>query len=92
METGTGRCYKIRTLEKDMPIFEYKCNDCGTVFEIIVGPSEKEILCKTCGSKRVDRQLSVFAVSSGSCGHDKHGPQACLGCPSAQQGSCCMPH
>jgi len=37
-----------------MPIYDYKCIDCGDVFEILVRQSgEKEIYCPECGSGNV---------------------------------------
>lgn len=49
-----------------MPIYEYKCHKCGQRFEaLILSPSEK-VQCHKCGSESVKRQLSTFAVSSGS--------------------------
>ena len=46
-----------------MPIFEYRCKDCGTKFEKIVSNGRSVVVCQHCSSKRVDKLLSVFAVS-----------------------------
>jgi putative FmdB family regulatory protein len=72
-----------------MPLFEYICKKCGQQFETLVmgttGPS-----CPSCHSKKLEKQLSVFAVSNrsgnhtpyeavascGTCG-DPRGPGAC---------------
>ncbi len=50
-----------------MPIFEYKCEECGKRFEAIVIGSRKPE-CPKCHSKKLEQQLSSFAVraSSGS--------------------------
>jgi len=80
-----------RTLyrEKFMPIFEYVCSQCKHEFEAIVYGQEKAE-CPKCHSKKLQAQLSVFAVSAkgassgsavpsgpcGSCG-DARGPGAC---------------
>lgn len=50
-----------------MPLFEYKCSKCGDKFEeLIMGSSgEKGLKCPKCGSSKVDKQLSVFAISQG---------------------------
>jgi len=72
-----------------MPIFEYICKDCNHSFEVLVYGSEKAE-CPKCHSKKLQPQLSVFAVSTksstgssmpsagpcGSCG-DPRGPGAC---------------
>ena len=71
-----------------MPIFEYICKECQHEFEALVfGKQEAE--CPKCQSKKLEPQLSVFAVSAksgassamptgpcGSCG-DARGPGAC---------------
>ncbi len=74
-----------------MPIFEYVCKDCGKKFEAIVYGSNRAE-CPGCNGKKLEQQLSVFAVSSsgskstpsfdsapspcGSCGHPG-GPGSC---------------
>ncbi|HEV2425522.1 MAG TPA: zinc ribbon domain-containing protein [Terriglobia bacterium] len=50
-----------------MPIFEYRCRDCGAEFEKIVRSDADPVVCEKCRSRRLERLLSVFAVS---------GPQA----------------
>jgi putative FmdB family regulatory protein len=49
-----------------MPIFEYRCRECGKTFETIVHGSNPKTVCKSCGSKKVEQLLSVFAVAGGS--------------------------
>ena len=46
-----------------MPIFEYVCRDCQHPFEVIVSAS-RPAECPKCQSKTLDKQFSVFAVSS----------------------------
>ncbi|HEY1462778.1 MAG TPA: zinc ribbon domain-containing protein [Terriglobales bacterium] len=73
-----------------MPIFEYVCKECSHDFEAIVYGSQKAE-CPKCHSKKLEPQLSVFAVSAkgassskgsaapgpcGSCG-DPRGPGSC---------------
>ncbi|MGE5112630.1 MAG: FmdB family zinc ribbon protein [Acidobacteriaceae bacterium] len=48
-----------------MPIFEYKCKDCGKKFEAIVIGSRKPE-CPACQSKKLEKQLSTFAVRANS--------------------------
>jgi putative FmdB family regulatory protein len=46
-----------------MPIFEYVCKECQHEFEALVfGKQEAE--CPKCRSKKLEPQLSVFAVSA----------------------------
>ncbi|MBN1851041.1 MAG: zinc ribbon domain-containing protein [Deltaproteobacteria bacterium] len=49
-----------------MPIYEFKCNQCGKNFEKLVFPSDDEgtFTCPSCGRKDVSRLLSAFARSS----------------------------
>jgi putative FmdB family regulatory protein len=48
-----------------MPIFEYVCNDCRHEFEALVFGKQKAE-CPKCQSKKLEPQLSVFAVSAKS--------------------------
>ena len=46
-----------------MPIFEYKCSDCGRTFEELVSSGDRDkVKCPGCGSKSTERQLSTFCV------------------------------
>ncbi len=47
-----------------MPIYDYRCRECGEVTEIFQKGSEPEepIVCSNCGSKRLERLLSVPAA------------------------------
>jgi len=47
-----------------MPIFEYVCKDCGKKFEAIVMGS-KQAECPSCHGRKLEQQLSVFAVAGG---------------------------
>ncbi|MCB2228742.1 MAG: zinc ribbon domain-containing protein [Desulfarculaceae bacterium] len=49
-----------------MPIYEYKCEDCGHQYEALVMGSEDAVDCPQCGSKKKERQMSCF--SSGGQG------------------------
>ena len=75
-----------------MPIFEYVCKECEHEFEALVFGKQKAA-CPKCQSKKLEPQLSVFAVSTkggaafqpsmpataGPCGScgDARGPGAC---------------
>jgi putative FmdB family regulatory protein len=70
-----------------MPIFEYRCRECGSKFEKIVSNGNSEVVCKHCSSKRVDKLLSVFAVSGASSEASACGSGAC-GCGAPGRGMC----
>lgn len=50
-----------------MPLYEYKCQGCHETVEILVRSSETPV-CPRCGSRKLDKQLSV-AASPAIAGH-----------------------
>jgi putative FmdB family regulatory protein len=72
-----------------MPLFEYQCRSCQHRFELLVREST-DLACPACHGTELEKQLSVFAVSTpgsrqvtamgpgpcGSCGHPD-GPGSC---------------
>lgn len=60
-----------------MPIFEYKCEKCNSVFEMFVR-SKKEsesVSCINCGSKKINKLFSSFYS------HVKNDSLRCESCP-----------
>jgi putative FmdB family regulatory protein len=53
-----------------MPIYEYRCADCGSAFELLLSRStDQEVKCQSCGGGRVAKLFSTFAHhSAGSPG------------------------
>lgn len=51
-----------------MPIYEYKCEGCGSDYEQIrrMSEADHDLECPACQSGEVKRQLSSFAAHSGS--------------------------
>ena len=47
-----------------MPIFEYECGKCGHQFEALVLPTWPAPKCPSCQSKKLNKQISLCAVSS----------------------------
>jgi putative FmdB family regulatory protein len=47
-----------------MPIYEYRCEDCGSKFEKLVRRSDEaaELECPSCGQKHLKQELSTFAA------------------------------
>lgn len=73
-----------------MPIYEYVCSACGNRFDTLVFADEK-VACESCGSKRVKKQFSPFAVhggpTTGKAGAEK--PFCAGGCGGGfDRGSC----
>jgi putative FmdB family regulatory protein len=46
-----------------MPIFEYRCRDCGTKFEKLLLSRAEPVRCERCQSRDLESLLSVFAVA-----------------------------
>jgi putative FmdB family regulatory protein len=76
-----------------MPLYDYKCEECGTVSEFFVRGSEGSLTCPQCGAKRLVKQLSVPA--SIKMGNSNKGGTTCCGreerCdtpPCSETGSC----
>ena len=70
-----------------MPIFEYKCQDCGTKFEKLLRRSAEadELGCPSCGQKHLTQEFSTFAAhANGAAAHGSDAPV----CPS---GMCSNP-
>ena len=68
-----------------MPIFEYRCEDCGSSFEKLVRRPGDAVECPSCGKDHLKQQLSTFAAHAN--GKSQAAPQP-GGCPS---GMCQMP-
>ena len=48
--------------EYEMPIFEYKCADCGKITEVLVKSAQSvKPVCEHCGSKKTQKLFSTFA-------------------------------
>ena len=51
-----------------MPIYEYRCEECGRVFEMLrrFSDADRDLKCPVCESEDIRRQVSSFAASAGS--------------------------
>jgi putative FmdB family regulatory protein len=76
-----------------MPIFEYRCEDCGRSFEkLVLSIEASAAACLHCGSGRVKKLFSAFATTGGALREAGSGPigagvldsgaQACSRCGS----------
>ncbi len=49
-----------------MPIFEYRCQECGHQFELIVFRAEAPTRCPKCKTEKTERLVSGFAMGAAS--------------------------
>ncbi len=51
-----------------MPIYEFRCKQCSTVNEFLskMGDTGKTLACRSCGSKNLEKMLSVTSIPSNS--------------------------
>ncbi len=50
-----------------MPLFDYRCESCAREFEVLIRPAshgDPAPSCPACGSDKLERLLSTFALSS----------------------------
>ena len=71
-----------------MPLFEFKCQDCGNTFEKIVPTADAAVSCQQCQSLKVEKLLSVFAVGTSSRPTSNFDSSPCSSCGAAQRGMC----
>ena len=70
-----------------MPIFEYKCGDCGEAMEFLEKNSgTHRHRCIKCGGSRLDKLLSEFSV-----GRSRKSLPSCSICPGGEPGVDCQP-
>ncbi len=70
-----------------MPIYEYECRDCGRQFETIVYRTSSAVTCDSCGSTRVEKRYSAFAVGA-SNSLSSEAPPGCTTCGAERPGMC----
>ncbi|MFB3776770.1 MAG: zinc ribbon domain-containing protein [Bryobacteraceae bacterium] len=67
-----------------MPIYEYRCDDCGAEFEkrVARAADSGSVGCPSCGKSHVTMRLSTFAAVTG-------GSKQPSGMPACPSGACC---
>lgn len=49
-----------------MPIFEYQCQNCGHILEVLTRPSKPAPRkCPKCGEPKLERKFSTFSSGGG---------------------------
>ena len=79
-----------------MPIFEYLCEQCGAISEVLVASSNESPACTACGSANLKKLLSATSSLSGTARRGMPGPGDTACCGSSPEyagcagpGSCC---
>jgi len=67
-----------------MPIYEYRCDDCGREFEALVMAGRSDAECPDCRGVHLRRELSIFAARGGDGAMAK-----APGNPGRPSGGCC---
>ena len=64
-----------------MPIFEYKCKNCGRVFDELVKSCEQKVTCPACGGEG-ERSYSgkIYTATGKSGGGCSGNCKTCGGC------------
>ncbi len=75
-----------------MPIFEYRCEDCGTKFEKLVrrAGDASDVECPSCGQKHLTQELSTFAAHVASASKAPEMPRCPNGGMCGNPGMCGM--
>jgi putative FmdB family regulatory protein len=62
-----------------MPLYEYRCRDCGHRFEILqrLGQGPEGLACPRCGAEQLDKQYSTFASNTGEMAQRNASPSGC---------------
>jgi len=75
-----------------MPIYEYRCKQCGQVNEFLILGAQNRLQCGQCGSEELTKLMSAHNMSTGSSRKSTEpGPGSCCGTPHScgTPGSCC---
>ncbi len=72
-----------------MPIFEYKCDGCGTKFEKLLRRADERdgLSCPDCGAKHLSQQYSTFAARANGGGSANAMGSEAPSCPSGMCGN-----
>ena len=56
-----------------MPLYDYVCYTCGNSFEKLrrVSDDDREVRCPECGSERIERMPSTFAMKGCGSGNSR---------------------
>ncbi|HOJ76728.1 MAG TPA: zinc ribbon domain-containing protein [Bacillota bacterium] len=72
-----------------MPIYEYRCQDCGMTVELLqkMGATEAGVACPNCNSTQLKKLISAHAVTKS--GAVQNNNSVCERAPICGSSSCC---
>ena len=64
-----------------MPIYEFRCNECGEEFEkfVISASQVSQVKCPKCGSDKVVKKISACAIGGGDASSSSGGACTAFG-------------
>lgn len=72
-----------------MPLYEYRCLECDSRFEVLIKDLSEEVFCENCGSKNIKRLISAFSfASTGGSGIKGTSSSGCSACSSKSCSTC----
>ncbi len=76
-----------------MPLFDFKCEDCGQSSEVLIVNSSDSPVCTHCGSKNLTKLMAAHSSMSGSSGTRMPGfnDTACCGSRPGEASGCAGP-
>jgi len=74
-----------------MPIYEYRCGECGEVSEVLVFGTEEAAACRVCGSSDLTKLMSAHNTTSSAPSVPAPACGSCCGSPNScgMPGNCC---
>jgi putative FmdB family regulatory protein len=67
----------------DMPIYEFHCQKCSMLFEVLVTSTDAaEVVCRKCGSREIRKIISAASYRLASAGGGKIPAGSLSGCSS----------
>lgn len=79
---------------KKMPVYDYKCRQCGTVFEKFLRTlaAADSVQCEKCGSAKVKKLITCCAISSGRKSESAGSSPSSHSCGSCSHSHCSTCH
>ncbi|MBU0993203.1 MAG: zinc ribbon domain-containing protein [Proteobacteria bacterium] len=76
-----------------MPLYDYQCEDCGKLSEILIFGQEDTPTCRSCGSHQMKKLISAHSSMSGPVKNSMPGlgDTACCGSAPGQAAGCAGP-